>query len=105
MAVSCAPPRGKRGARSPLLLLLVRVERRAASCLQCLGLGQFGSISGVFGTHALFKDGLLLVHVEFGLEVAQVIAEAARVGSASGIGKSKAAIDDFFTGAAPAMLG
>lgn len=51
--------------------------------------------------HALLKDRLGLVELELGLEVVEVVGEAAAVGTASSISKVEWFIDHFFAGVAP----
>jgi hypothetical protein len=50
---------------------------------------------------ALFEDGLLLVDVELGLEVAQIVGVAAAVRSAARVSKVEVLVDYLLAGAAP----
>lgn len=51
-----------------------------------------------------FKDGLGLVDIELGLEVPDVVGDAAAVGAAAGIGKVEALVNDLFAHGAPVAL-
>lgn len=62
-------------------------------CELVLGLG-FGAVD------ALLEDGLDFVHVELGLEVANV-GVAGRVGAAAGVGQVELVVDDLVTRVAP----
>lgn len=62
-----------------------------------VGLGQLllGAVD------ALLEDGLGLIDVELGLEVAEVVAEAAAVGAAAGVGQVETLVVDLFACVAP----
>lgn len=49
----------------------------------------------------LFEDRLGLIDLELGLEVADVVGEAATVGAAAGIGELEVFVNDFFSEASP----
>lgn len=48
-----------------------------------------------------FKDGLLLIDLKLGLEVANVVREVAAVGAAAGVGKAEVLVHDFLPDVAP----
>lgn len=74
---------------------LLVVDRDAAR--GGLGLGQFL----LRAMDALLENGLGLVDVEFGLEVAQVVAEAAAIGAAAGVGQVEALVMDLLACVTP----
>jgi hypothetical protein len=69
---------------------------------------RLGEILAVFISHrtveSLFKDRLGLVDLKLGLEVVDVVREAATVGAAALVGKVKAAITDLLTHTTPIAL-
>lgn len=69
---------------------------------------RLGEILAVFISHrtveSLFKDRLGLVDLKLGLEVVDVVREAAAVGAAALVGEVKAAITDLLTHTTPIAL-
>lgn len=89
------------GRRHVTLHVLVLLVHRAAGAGGRLRLGQGVVFLMLGAVDALLKDGLGLVDLELGLEVAQVVGVATAVGSAALVGPLELLINDFLTWIAP----
>lgn len=85
------------GGRHVTLHVLVLLVHRAASAGGRLRLGEGVILLMLGAVDALLKDGLGLVDLELGLEVAQVVGVATAVGSAALVGPLELLINDFLT--------
>mgnify|MGYP000901800718 CR=1 FL=1 len=80
---------------------MVRLSRRTTA-LAGVSTGEYVVVIFFHRTvKRLLKDGFFLVYFELGLEVGRVVRDAAAVGAAATLGKSKALIGEFITDTTP----